>query len=152
MFKDIIDEANNRLWVMSGHRYRLIDRKTAKDARRLSGLELEIYDEYSDSKRDVETLSGGEAFLASLALALGLADVVQSYAGGVKLDTIFIDEGFGTLDSETLNMAIRSLMDLQKDGRLVGIISHVEELKQRIPIRLEVVKSRRGSTAIFRRQ
>ena len=152
MFKDIIDEANNRLWVMSGHRYRLIDRKVAKDARRLSGLELEIYDEYTGAKRDVETLSGGEAFLASLALALGLADVVQNHAGGVRLDTIFIDEGFGSLDSETLNMAIRSLMDLQKGGRLVGIISHVEELKQRIPIRLEVVKSRRGSTAMFRRQ
>ncbi len=152
MFKDIIDEANNRLWIMSGHRYRLSDRRIAKDARRLSGLELEIYDEYTGSRRDVETLSGGEAFLASLALALGLADVVQNHAGGVKLDTIFIDEGFGTLDSETLNMAIRSLMDLQKGGRLVGIISHVEELKQRIPIRLEVVKSRRGSVAMFRRQ
>ena len=77
---------------------------------------------------------------------------MQNYAGGVKLDTIFIDEGFGTLDSETLDMAIRSLMDLQSGGRLVGIISHVEELKQRIPVRLEVMKSRRGSNAEFCRQ
>ena len=152
MFEDIIAEANQRLAVMSGRRYMFIDRKGSLGARRLSGLELEIYDEQSESTRNVQTLSGGESFLASLALALGLADVVQNYAGGVKLDTIFIDEGFGTLDSETLDMAIRSLMDLQSGGRLVGIISHVEELKQRIPVRLEVMKSRRGSNAEFCRQ
>ena len=152
MFEDIIAEANQRLAVMSGRRYMFIDRKESLGARRLSGLELEIYDEYSESTRNVQTLSGGESFLASLALALGLADVVQNYAGGVKLDTIFIDEGFGTLDSETLDMAIRSLMDLQSGGRLVGIISHVEELKQRIPVRLEVSKTRKGSRASFRRQ
>ena len=152
MFEDIISEANQRLAVMSGRRYMFIDRKGSTDARRRAGLDLLIYDEYTESTRDVKTLSGGESFLASLALALGLADVVQNYAGGVKLDTIFIDEGFGTLDSETLDMAIKALMDLQSGGRLVGIISHVEELKQRIPVRLEVYKTRRGSRAIFRRQ
>lgn len=152
MFEDIIAEANQRLAVMSERRYLLVDRKDAADARKLSGLELEIYDEYTESKRDVRTLSGGESFLASLSLALGLADVVQNYSGGVKLDTIFIDEGFGTLDNETLDMAIRSLTELQKDGRLVGIISHVEELRRRIPLRLEVKKSRHGSDAYFTRR
>ena len=152
MFEDIILEANQRLEVMSGRRYMFNDRKNASDARRSSGLELEIYDEYTESARDTKTLSGGESFLASLALALGLADVVQSYEGGVKLDTIFIDEGFGTLDSEALDLAIRALMDLQRGGRLVGIISHVEELKQRIPLRLEVSKHRKGSDAAFYHQ
>lgn len=148
-FEDIILEANQRLEVMSGRRYLFNDRKNALDARRSAGLELEIYDEQSESTRDTKTLSGGESFLASLALALGLADVVQNNEGGVKLDTIFIDEGFGTLDSEALDLAIRALMDLQRGGRLVGIISHVEELKQRIPLRLEVSKHRRGSDAAF---
>ena len=87
--------------------------------------------------------------MASLALALGLAAVVKTTAGGIKLDTIFIDEGFGSLDSETLDDAINTLIDLQSDGRLVGIISHVEELKQRIPNRLEVIKHKDGSTAHF---
>ena len=152
MFEDIIEEANARLSVMSERRYLLVDREGAAGRRQLEGLELQIYDEYTESKREVRTLSGGESFLASLSLALGLADVVQNYSGGIKLDTIFIDEGFGSLDGETLDQAIRSLMDLQSDGRLVGIISHVEELRRRIPIRLEVSKSRKGSAAYFARQ
>ena len=96
------------------------------------------------------TLSGGETFLASLSLALGLADVVQSYSGGIHLDTIFVDEGFGTLDPESLDFAMRALIDLQKGGRLVGIISHVPELKERIDARLEIRPTDRGSVAGFR--
>ena len=150
MFADIIEETNSRLEKMSNGRYKLKDKKDATDLRKLAGLELEIIDAYTGTSRPVETLSGGESFLASLSLALGLADVVQSYAGGLKLDTIFIDEGFGTLDNETLDIAMKSLIDLQKDGRIVGIISHVEELKNQIPTRLEVYKTKKGSYARFK--
>jgi exonuclease SbcC len=97
----------------------------------------------------VATLSGGEIFLASLALALGLADVVQQHSGGIRLDTIFVDEGFGSLDTESLDLAIRALKDLQRSGRLVGIISHVTELKDWIDARLEISTSREGSKARF---
>jgi len=94
-------------------------------------------------------LSGGESFLASLSLALGLADVVQSYAGGMRLETIFVDEGFGSLDEEAMDQALRALIDLQQTGRLVGIISHVRELRERIDTRLEVTADRNGSRARF---
>ena len=114
-----------------------------------SGLDLEIHDAYTGTERPVSTLSGGESFLASLSLALGLADAVQSYAGGLHLDTMFIDEGFGSLDPEALDLALRALFDLQRDGRLVGIISHVPDLKERLDVRLEVRGDRRGSTARF---
>jgi hypothetical protein len=96
------------------------------------------------------TLSGGETFLAALSLALGLADVVQSYAGGIRLDTIFIDEGFGSLDTDALDDAMRALVDLQQAGRLVGIISHMPELKERIDVRLEITSENIGSKAVFR--
>jgi len=121
--------------------------RTRKNA--AGGLEIEIFDQYTGYARSVATLSGGETFLASLSLALGLADVVQSYAGGIHLDTILVDEGFGTLDPEALDMAIKALIDLQKGGRLVGIISHVPELKERIDARLEVTKGKQGSRAAF---
>ena len=98
----------------------------------------------------VATLSGGEGFLAALALALGLADVVQARAGGRRLDTLFVDEGFGALDGDALDLAMRALTDLQRDGRLVGIVSHVPELRERIDVRLEVTKGERGSHARFR--
>lgn len=148
MFQDVIFEANERLEKMSGGRYQFQEgvKKNAKK----TGLDLEIFDAYTDKSRPIETLSGGEIFLASLSLALGLAAVVKNSSGGINLDTIFIDEGFGSLDSETLDFAINTLTDLQNDsGRLIGIISHVEELKQRIPARLEVIKSKSGSTAHF---
>ena len=119
-------------------------------ANQQGGLDMEIFDHYSGYARPLATLSGGESFLASLSLALGLADVVQACAGGVRLDTMFIDEGFGTLDSETLDVALKALFELQKSGRLIGIISHVEELRSRIPARLEVTKTKSGgSTAHF---
>lgn len=130
---------------MSRSRYHL--QRTIDVARKgsASGLDLYVFDNYSGIARPAATLSGGETFLASLSLALGLADVVQQYAGGIRLDTILIDEGFGTLDPESLDMAIQTLMDLQAGGRLVGIISHVPELKERIDARLEVTGSKRGS-------
>lgn len=148
MFQHVIIEANARLDKMSGGRYQFRNKEQTNKAR-LAGLDLEIFDSNSGTCRDVATLSGGESFLASLALALGLAAVVKNTAGGIKLDTIFIDEGFGSLDSETLDYAINTLIDLQSDGRLVGIISHVEELKQRVPNRLEITKHKDGSTAKF---
>ncbi len=118
-------------------------------ANKQSGLEIEVFDNYTGKTRHVKTLSGGESFKASLSMALGLSDVVQEYAGNVRLDTMFIDEGFGTLDSESLDSAINCLIDLQKNGRLVGIISHVPELKERIPSRLEVISSNIGSRTRF---
>ncbi|HYA38261.1 MAG TPA: SbcC/MukB-like Walker B domain-containing protein, partial [Candidatus Methylomirabilis sp.] len=117
------------------------------DQRAAGGLDLLVYDAYTGTTRPVQTLSGGESFLASLSLAMGLADVVQSYAGGIRLETIFIDEGFGSLDPETLELAFQALGELLKSGRLVGIISHVAELTEWIPARIEVTKDKNGSHA-----
>ena len=149
MFKEVVGEANNRLEKMSGGRYRFQNKTEVTDKRYAGGLDLEIVDDYTGTARAVETLSGGESFLASLSLALGLAAVVQNNSGGIKLDTIFIDEGFGTLDTETLDFAMKTLIELQKGGRLVGIISHVEEVKNLMPVRLEVFKTKTGSYAKF---
>ena len=148
-FEDIIEAANIRLEKMTGDRFSLIRKTTKSKGAGQKGLELEIYDNYTDSSRDVSSLSGGESFKASLSLALGLSDVVQSSAGGVCLDTMFVDEGFGTLDPQSLDNAIDSLLELQRGGRLVGIISHVEELKERIDAKLEVTSTSKGSTAKF---
>lgn len=150
LLDDVTIAATERLKLMSRGRYHL--QRTTELARRnaAGGLDLEVFDTYTGAARNVATLSGGETFLASLSLALGLADVVQSYSGGIHLDTIFVDEGFGTLDPESLDFAMRALIDLQKGGRLVGIISHVPELKERIDARLEVQPSDRGSVAGFR--
>ena len=149
ILSDVLEAANSRLGILSRGRYQLCHGRM-RDARTWQGLELEVYDEYTGKQRQAETLSGGEAFLTSLALALGLADVVHVYAGGLRLDTIFIDEGFGTLDSETLDLAIATLVKLQQESnRLVGIISHVEELKQHISKRLEIVKTAKGSVVNF---
>ncbi len=148
-FDEIIDAANLRLDNMSGGRYVLKRKEEKGKGRKQEGLELEVFDNYTGKARHVKTFSGGESFKASLALALGLADVVQSYAGGISLDTMFIDEGFGTLDPESLDNAIQCLIDLQEGGRLVGIISHVPELKERIDIRLEITPAKEGSKAKF---
>ncbi len=148
-FQDIIDAANLRLEKMTGDRFSL-RRKTSKSkGAGQKGLELEVYDNYTASSRDVSSLSGGESFKASLSLALGLSDVVQSNSGGVSLETMFVDEGFGTLDPQSLDNAIDSLLDLQRGGRLVGIISHVEELKERVDAKLEVNATKNGSIAKF---
>ncbi len=149
MFNDVVDEANNRLKKMSNGRYLFRMKDAGKSKAQTAGLNLEIFDEYSGAFRPVETLSGGESFLASLSLALGLASVVRNKVGGIQLDTIFIDEGFGSLDSETLDDAIATIVD-QSGGRLVGIISHVEELKNQMPVRLEVTKTKTGSHAEFK--
>ncbi|MFA7067790.1 MAG: SMC family ATPase [Acidaminococcaceae bacterium] len=146
---DVLSAANLRLHKMSRGRYSLHRTDTILDGRRKNGLNMEIMDSFTGMARPVQTLSGGEMFLASLSLALGLSDVIQSYAGGVRLDTILVDEGFGSLDEEALDMAIRTLTELQKGGRLVGIISHVAELQERIPTRLEVTPGQQGSIAKF---
>lgn len=147
--EDILKAANIRLKKMTQGRYYLSRTEELERKNKQSGLELEVYDNYTGKPRHVKTLSGGESFKASLSMALGLADVVQSYAGGVQLDTMFIDEGFGTLDQDSLESAINCLIDLQKTGRLVGIISHVQELKERIDTRLEVSSTNTGSKTKF---
>ena len=148
MFEQVLTEANYRLEKMSDKRYNLRGKYVGDRADSKLGLNLEIFDDYTGETRPVATLSGGESFLASLSLALGLAAVVRNNLGGIKLDTIFIDEGFGSLDAETLNDAISTIIE-QSGGRLVGIISHVEELKNQIPVRLEVIPNKTGSTAKF---
>ncbi|MEH6943673.1 AAA family ATPase [Bacillus sp. JJ722] len=146
---DILLEANERLTKMTSGRYQLL-RKVDPTRRNVqSGLELTVFDQYTGMERHVKTLSGGESFKASLSLALGLAAVVQQNAGGISLETMFIDEGFGTLDPESLDQAIEALLEIQSTGRLVGIISHVPELKERMDARLEVIGSQSGSTTRF---
>lgn len=147
LLDDVIMAANVRLEKMSHRRYQLVRAQAATDQRRAAGLDLEVNDFWTGDRRPANTLSGGETFQASLALALGLADTAQAYAGGLRLDTVFVDEGFGTLDADALNEAIRILTDLREGGRLVGIISHVEELRQRIDTRLEIEKTETGSRA-----
>lgn len=148
-FEDIITAANLRLSRMSCNRYELLRKEEVGDKRKGQGLDLEVFDNYTGKSRDIKTLSGGEAFKASLSMALGLADVVQAYSGGIQLDTIFVDEGFGTLDSESLDNAIECLVELQNDGRVVGIISHVQELKDRIDSKIVITSTNKGSNAKF---
>ncbi|MDO5708339.1 MAG: AAA family ATPase, partial [Andreesenia angusta] len=142
---EILYFTNQRFNKMTDGRYEIFRREDVVNRSSESGLDLEIFDNYSSKKRDIKTLSGGESFKASLSMALGLSDVVKMYSGGIGLDTIFIDEGFGTLDSESLDMAIDSLIEIQNQGRLVGIISHVDELKERIPDKIEIEMSSSGS-------
>lgn len=149
LLDDVLEAATERLIRMTQGRFALVRAGGQRDRRRTGGLDLEVLDAHTGVARPAATLSGGESFLASLSLALGLADVVQSHTGGIRLETMFIDEGFGTLDPEALDLAMRALEDLQASGRLVGIISHVPELKERIGARLEVLPGRRGSSARF---
>ena len=146
----VTEKANLRLMEMSGSRYELLRKRGERaDARKTAGLDLEVYDANTGRARPAATLSGGETFLASLSLALGLADVVQEYAGGVHLDAMFIDEGFGSLDSESLDLAMKTLQELKGQNRLIGLISHVGGLEERIPAKLRVTKTQTGSTAAF---
>ena len=150
-FDRIITRANTRLMVMSGGRFELKRSAQASNNRSQSGLELNVIDHYNGSERSVNTLSGGETFKASLSLALGLSDEIQSAAGGIRLDTMFVDEGFGSLDEESLSQAMRALAGLTQANRLVGIISHVSELKERIDKQIVVTKEPSGgSTAVIR--
>ncbi|SNS90275.1 AAA family ATPase [Rhodococcoides kyotonense] len=143
--EDVAESASIRLHRMSGGRYEFVHSDEAESRGRRGGLGLDIRDDYTGVVRSAKTLSGGESFLASLALALGLADVVAAESGGVVLDTMFIDEGFGTLDAETLESVMGVLDELRAGGRVVGIVSHVDEMRQRIPSRLHVVRERDGS-------
>ena len=147
LLEDVLAAASHRLRLMSRGRFDLQRATERQDSRAAGGLDLLVYDAYTGTTRPVQTLSGGESFLASLSLAMGLADVVQSYAGGIRLETIFIDEGFGSLDPETLELAFQALGELLKSGRLVGVISHVTELTEWIPARLEVTRGKNGSHA-----
>lgn len=150
LLDEVLVSASERLRRMSKQRYALRRAAAAGDLRKAGGLELEITDSHTGRARAVSSLSGGEGFQASLALALGLSDVVQRHAGGIRLDTVFIDEGFGSLDPEALDLALRTLEDLNQGGRLVGLISHLEEVKARISARLEVTPGPGGSHARFR--
>lgn len=146
-FAEILIAANKRFEKMTNNRFELVRREEKTKGGAADGLELNVFDRYSGFERSVRTLSGGETFKASLALALGLSDVIQSQHGGVRVDTLFIDEGFGTLDADSLETAIETLMELQATGRLIGIISHVNELKDRIPARILVENKKAGSHA-----
>lgn len=139
-FDRIIRRANTRFMIMSAGQYELKRSVQAENLKKQSGLELDVIDHYNGTERSVKTLSGGEAFLASLALALGLSDEIQAVSGGIALDTMFVDEGFGSLDETALNQAMHALMDLTEGNRLVGIISHVSELQERIDRKLVVTK------------
>ena len=145
-FDRIIARANTRLMIMTDGQYDLVRRKEALSKSGQSGLDLDVIDHYNGSHRSVKTLSGGESFKASLALALGLADEIQSSAGGIKLDTMFVDEGFGSLDEESLAAAMKALSSLAESDRLVGIISHVGELKQKIDKQIIITKDKAGGS------
>ncbi|MGE7665470.1 AAA family ATPase [Ureibacillus composti] len=149
--EQITEAANIRLRNLSNGQYYLQCSDRQESHGRQSGLSLDVYDSYTGQSRDVKSLSGGEKFNASLCLALGMADVIQSFQGSVRIDTMFIDEGFGSLDEESLMKAIDTLIDLQKSGRMIGVISHVAELKAAMPAILQVEKSKEGysKTSIF---
>ncbi len=145
-FERMIESANRRLRAMTDGRYELVRRSVATNKSAQSGLDLKVRDNYTGKERDSGSLSGGESFKASLALALGLSDIAQSNAGGIKLDTMFIDEGFGSLDRQSLQLAIKTLTELSGGDKLIGIISHVDDLKDAIDRKIVVSKGRNGST------
>ena len=147
-FDRIIVRANTRLMVMTDGQYELVRRECAENNRSQSGLELDVIDHYNGSRRSVKTLSGGESFKASLSLALGLSEEIQSSAGGIRLDSMFVDEGFGSLDEDSLSQALAALSGLTEGDRLVGIISHVSELKERIDRQVLVTKEKSGGSRV----
>ena len=147
-FDRIIRRANTRFMIMTNGQYDLVRRQTAANRQSQSGLDLDVIDHYNGTQRSVRTLSGGESFKASLSLALGLSDEIQSSAGGIKLDTMFVDEGFGSLDGESLQQAIAALTSLADGNRLVGIISHVAELKEKIDSQIIVTKEKSGGSKV----
>ena len=143
-FDRILRRANLRLMTMSSGQYEMKRRESADNKKDKSGLELNVIDHYNGSERSVKTLSGGETFQASLSLALGLSDEIQSMAGGIQIDAMFVDEGFGSLDEDALNQAVKALGNLAEGKKLVGIISHVSELKDRIDKKIVITKNRSG--------
>lgn len=143
-FVQIIKQANERFYEMSGKRYELL-RKEDGNKQKFSGLDLDVYDNWTRKIRDVRSLSGGESFMAALSLALGFSDIIQSFSGGIEIDTLFVDEGFGSLDADALEQSIATLSSLTTGNRLVGIISHVDELKEKIPNQIVVKKDINGS-------
>lgn len=143
-FIQIIEEANKRFYEMSGRRYRLM-RKEEGNLQSATGLDLNVLDTWSGKIRSVKSLSGGESFMAALSLALGFSDIIQNYTGGIEIDTMFVDEGFGSLDAEALEQSIHTLNNLTLGSRMVGIISHVEELKDRIDKQIIIKKDIKGS-------
>lgn len=147
-FDRILAKANTRLMIMSGGQYELKRSQTAENKKSSDGLSLDVIDHYNGSQRSVNSLSGGESFKASLSLALGLSDEIQASAGGIRLDTMFVDEGFGSLDNESLNQAMNALKGLTEGNRLVGIISHVNELKERIDKQIIVSKDKFGGSNV----
>lgn len=147
-FDRILARANTRLMVLTSGQYELTRRRVAEDLRSQSGLELDVIDHYNGTHRSVRSLSGGESFKASLALALGMSDEIQASAGGVRFDSLFVDEGFGSLDEDSLTQAIKALSTLTEGGRLVGIISHVAELKERIDRQLIVRKAKDSGSKV----
>lgn len=144
-FNEVIKNSNLRLELMTNGQFELIRKSESKNLNDKVSLELEIIDHYTGKKRGVKSLSGGESFKTSLALALGLSDTIQNYAGGIVVETMFIDEGFGSLDSDSLEQALETLYDLSTDNRLIGIISHVSELKSRIDNKINIKKTSNGS-------
>ena len=147
-FGQVVAAANVRLSAMSAGRYELVRTDEAESRRARSGLTLSVIDRHTGQERGPASLSGGETFYTSLALALGLADVVKAEAGGVDLDTLFIDEGFGSLDADTLDQVMAVIDELRDRGRVVGIVSHVADLKDRVPERLEVRRLPDGSSTV----
>ena len=141
-FESVLRRANLRLLTMSSGQYELKREEEGENRKEKAGLDICVIDHYNGSLRSVKTLSGGESFQASLALALGLSDEIQSYAGGIQMDSLFVDEGFGSLDEEALSQAMRALTQLTEGRRLVGIISHVAELKEKIDRKIIVTKKR----------
>lgn len=147
-FDRIIAHANKRFLLMSNGQYELVRKKEAENLRSQTGLELDVIDHYNGGQRSVKSLSGGESFEASLSLALGLSDEVRVSAGGIKIDSLFVDEGFGTLDSESLQKAFAALTSITEGNRLVGIISHVDYLKEKIDRQIVVKKQRTGGSTV----
>lgn len=145
-FDRVIFRANIRLRKMTNGQYELKRKEVAGSLQAQSGLDLDVLDYYNGTRRDVRSLSGGETFKASLCLALGLSDEIQQSAGGIQIDALFVDEGFGTLDEASLDQAIDALLSLAEGNRLVGIISHVQELKARIQKQIRVMKTRQGGS------
>ena len=145
-FRLILQEANKRFSYMTNVRFELVKKKESDNLKSRGGLEIDVLDNYTGKSRDVKSLSGGESFKASLCMALGLSEVIQRNSGGVKLEAMFVDEGFGVLDSESLEQAVEVLTSLSQSDRMVGIISHISELKDRIDKKIIVKRAAAGSS------